>query len=176
MALFFITGIAGTGKSTILEELTSRGFEAYGVDEHGFAFWHNINSGYVHPKSSVKTHHRTPEFLKAHSWKISRQMVKDLAEKSKGKIVFLCGVAMNDDEIWDLFSGVFALTIDQDTLKHRLATRTTNDYGKAKHELELTLDQHSVSSELYKKYNYTILDATKPIQQLVDLIVQQVKV
>lgn len=173
MSVYLITGVAGTGKSTILEELVSRGYEAYGVDEHGFAHWHNNQTGYVYPKSSVKTHHRTPEFIKNHTWKISRKMVEDLVKKTEGRTVFLCGVASNDEEIWDLFTRIFALVLDEATLKHRLATRTTNDYGKTKHELEQTLEQVATSKDLYKKYNYIKIDATQPVNTIVDSILDE---
>ncbi len=174
MSVYFITGVAGTGKSTILNELVSRGYEAYGVDEDGYAHWHNNQTGNIHPKSSVKTHHRTSEFISNNTWKISREMVEELAKQSEGRTVFLCGVASNDDEIWDLFSKIFTLVLDEATLRHRLATRTTNDYGKTKHELEQTLKQVATIKELSAKYGYIKIDATRSVNEIVDYILAEV--
>jgi thymidylate kinase len=173
MSLIFITGIAGSGKSTVLDELRSRGYEAYGTDEDGMAHWHDNTTGYMHPKSSIKTEHRTPDFIKNNRWKISRKIVGDLALKAQEKPIFLCGVASNDDEIWDLFSGVFALVVDEATLRQRLSNRTTNDYGKAQHELEQTLEQHANSEGIYKKFGYIAIDATQPLGVVVDSILAQ---
>src|SRR5437660_1029900 len=81
MPLYYITGIAGSGKSTVLSELKRRGYEAYDVDEAGpaTAKWYNDTTGFVHPKSSVKKEDRTPDFLANHSWKVPRQEVVELA-------------------------------------------------------------------------------------------------
>jgi dephospho-CoA kinase len=36
MGIIYITGSAGSGKSTVKRELLSRGYEAFDVDEDGF--------------------------------------------------------------------------------------------------------------------------------------------
>lgn len=59
MPLIYITGVSGTGKSTVWAELKNRGIEAYDVDEDGLARWQNNKTRYIHPKSSVKAHQRT---------------------------------------------------------------------------------------------------------------------
>jgi adenylate kinase family enzyme len=176
MSLFFITGIAGSGKSTVQKELKSRGYEAYDTDDDGFAKWHNNETGYIHPKSSVKNEDRTKEFLKIHSWKVPRQEVEDLASRAKGKTIFLCGVAANEDEIRDLFKAVFELTIDDETLIHRLTTRTNNDWGKQPHELQQTLESQHNIDELYRKHNPILIDATQPIEVVVDNIIAKINV
>lgn len=173
MSLFFITGISGSGKSEVMEELKSRGYEAYGVDEDGIAHWHNNQTGFVYPKSSVKKEHRTPEFIQSHSWKMSRKIVKDLASKAKNKPIFLCGVAANENEVWGLFSDVFALAVDEDTLKRRIATRTDNDYGKSPHELEQILEWQNNTNEAYKKFGHIVIDATQPVEVVVDDILKR---
>jgi len=171
MPLFFITGVAGSGKSTVLQELISRGYEAYGIDEDGFAHWHNNKTGYIHPKSSVKTSDRTPDFLNNHTWKIDRNMVEDLASKAKTRPVFVCGVARNENELLDLFTGKFALIVDANTLKHRIATRENNDYGKTAHELEQILKDQASNEERYSKARYILIDATQPKDRVVDDII-----
>jgi len=162
--LHYITGISGSGKSTVLTELKRRGYEAYDVDEAGpaTAKWHHNTTGFVHPKSSVKQADRTPEFLANHSWKVPRQEVIDLAAQAEQKTIFLGGSIGNELELRDLFSLVFALVIDDETIKRRLAARTDNDWGKSPHELERTL---AVSHELHERYmnlGYIVVDASQP--------------
>lgn len=176
MALFFITGIAGSGKSTVTNELKARGYEAYDTDDDGFARWHNDQTGYIHPKSSVKKEDRTNEFLKIHSWIVPRSSVEELARRSDNKTIFLCGVASNEDEIRDLFKAIFELTIDDETLILRLKTRTTNDWGKQPHELEQTLTSQHNLDELYSKNNPILIDATQPVGVVVDNILEKAKV
>jgi shikimate kinase len=175
MPLFFITGIAGSGKSTVQHELKSRGYEAYDTDDDGFAKWHNDLTGYVHPKSSVKKEDRTEEFLKIHSWKVPRIEIEELATCAKRKIIFLCGVASNEDELRDLFEAVFELTIDDETLINRLTTRTNNDWGKQPQELKKTLESQHNADELYRKHNPILIDATQPVDIVVDTILRKTK-
>lgn len=164
MPLYYITGIAGSGKSTVLAELKRRGYEAYDVDEAGpvVAKWHNNATGYVHPKSSVKTNARTPEFLASHSWKVSRQEVLELVGQARSKNIFLGGAITNENEIQDLFRSVFALTVNDEILKHRLTTRTNNDWGKSPYELQQTLAQSHKLNEAYRQLGYVLIDASRP--------------
>ena len=164
MALYFITGISGSGKTTVLSELRNRGYEAYDVDEAGpaTAKWHNDATGYIHPKSSVKQEDRTPEFLAQHSWKVPRAEVIDLAQNARTKDIFLGGSISNESELSDLFSRVFALIIDDKTLTHRLKARTNNDWGKSSHELNKTIAANRGLEECYQKLGYVIIDATQP--------------
>lgn len=176
MPLYYLTGIAGSGKSTVLAELRNRGYEAYDVDEAGpaTAKWHHNTTGFVHPKSSVKQEDRTPEFLANHSWKVPRQEVIDLAEQSGSKTVFLGGTIANESELQDLFDTVFALAIDDNTLKHRLATRTNNDWGKSPHELAYTLAVNQELDERYRKSGYVVIDANKTTDAIITEILDYI--
>ncbi len=174
MSLYLITGNAGTGKTTVCQKLREKNFEAYDTDNDGFSKWQNKETGYIHPKSSVKAVDRTPEFLKLHDWNIPRYEIKQLSNSSAKKIVFLCGVIDNLDEVRELFDGVFALFVDDKTLKHRLLTRTSGDWGKQKHELTRTLDYHHIVYDKWKKLGAKNIDATKPVEEVVNSILADV--
>lgn len=176
MALYFITGISGSGKSTVLSKLREHGYEAYDVDEVGpaVAKWHHNTTGFVHPKSSVKAADRTPEFLANHSWRVPRDEVTALRDSAQPKTVFLGGSIANEAELLDLFTDVFALAIDDETLQQRIAARTNNDWGKQAHELAATLKTNRKLHEQYQWHNYQIIDASKPIDAVVDEIVSNI--
>jgi dephospho-CoA kinase len=175
MSLIYITGISGSGKSEVLKELQSRGYEAYGTDEHGIAAFYNNQTGEELTHPPTRTEDRTPEWQSRNTWKMSREKVEWLASKSKDKLVFLCGVAANEDEVWDLFSGVLALVIDDETLKQRIATRINNNFGKASHELESILKWQSLAEQIYKKFGVVMIDATQPIHAVVDDVLSKAR-
>lgn len=174
MALFFITGVSGSGKSGVTLGLRERGYEALDTDDDGLARWQHTKTGYIHPKSSVKSWQRTEEFITEHNWNVPREVVEDIAHKAKDKPIFICGTANNIAEIRDLFSATFALVIDEETLLHRLATRTNNDWGKQPHELEQTLAFQKDAMASYESLGYIMVDATQPVEIVISIILQKV--
>ena len=170
MSLYFITGGSATGKSALSLEVRNRGYNTYDTDDDALARWQNIETGYIHPKSSVKPADRTAEFLQTHLWNVPREFVEDIAKENKVSTAFICGVANNMDQIRDLFSGIFALTVDEETLRHRIANRTNNDWGKQPHELAQILEAHRTTLDTYTRLGYMTIDATRPIETVADEI------
>lgn len=176
MALYLVTGIAGSGKTQVCHELRERGYEAYDTDDDGLARWQNTKTGFIHPKSSVRPHQRTEEFLAQHRWVVPRERVVQLAQLAVSHSVFLCGWITNEQALDDLFAKTFALHIDKSTLADRLTNRTTNDWGKQPQELKLTLEQYK---DMYAAYeaagdNVHIIDATKPLSGVVTAILDHI--
>lgn len=152
------------------EELKARGYESYDIDNDGLAKWENIESGFIHPKSSVKAKDRTPEFLATHRWSVPHAEIKALRDGAVNTSVFVCGSLGNLGELHDLFDSIVALHVDSATLEHRLATRTSGDWGKQPHELASTLQKHQAAYDEYRAVGAVIIDSTRPLEQVVDSI------
>jgi broad-specificity NMP kinase len=168
MPLIYITGIPGTGKSTVRGELLRQGYKALGGAEDDIAaFYDNQTSQRIN--RWVPAIERTSAWLSDHTWKITRSTMEGLRKKAEKELIYICAVTANDeDELWDLFDKVFALTIDEQTLRHRLATRTNNDVGKISNELESILARQKLAKQKYKELGATIIDATQPIKKVVE--------
>jgi hypothetical protein len=134
------------------------------------ARWRNNETGYIHPKSSVKADDRTPQFLINHSWIVERARIVELANKPSSDRLFVVGLISNYDEISDLFEVTFALDVSNEELVKRLASREDNDWGKSSHELEKTLDRQNYMRDLYKKFDYIVIDSDKPVDHVADEI------
>jgi shikimate kinase len=171
MPLYSITGLSGTGKSTVNVELNARGYESYDGDEDHLAQWYNSDTGAL---VEVDIEECTPEFLLSHSRDISREIVEGLLPKAHDKPVFLCGAHENEGELQDLFTGVFGLVLDDETLKQRLATRTTNQWGKLPHELEYSLAFRQKWYDNCRRFGYIIIDAAQQTKDIVDYILEEV--
>jgi hypothetical protein len=67
--------------------------------------------------------------------------------------------------VWDYFDHVACLVIDDKTLRHRLVTRTTNEFGKQPDQLEAALKTNALAGDQY--LGVTIIDATRPLGEVI---------
>ena len=174
MALIYITGIAGAGKSEVYKELKKRGLEVYGTDEDALAGFYNNVSGERVDNPSDTGGNITTEWRQHHTWQLPRKTIEQLVEKSLDRTVFVCGVAANEEEFLDLFDKLIALVIDDQTLTHRITTRTNNSFGKNEGELKQIYDWQASTATYYDKYDYIQVDASQPITKVVDEILGQI--
>ena len=172
MPLIFITGNSGAGKSSVRKELQRRGYEAHDTDEDGITVWRNKTTAELADYPEEQSD-RTNEWYEQHEWQMSRQKVEEFAARAKNNLIFLCGSPTNADDMLDLYDKVVCLVADKDTLRHRITARTDNDYGKAPNKLDDILGWHDSFQERYRKYGAIMVDATKPISDVVDDILVQ---
>lgn len=173
MGLIYVTGISGSGKSAVCEELKKRGYEAHEGDDNLSAFYHKETGVMVDRPTTVTD--RTPEWRDQHQWKMSRDKLLKLKKDSANKPVFVCGVAANEDEYLDVFDKVFALMLDLETMKHRIKTRINNDFGKSKHEMDTLIQWHQDTERYYRVAGAHTIDAANPLSEVVDQILSNLK-
>ncbi|MFF3446995.1 hypothetical protein ACFYXJ_07635 [Streptomyces sp. NPDC002667] len=172
MTLVWVTGNSGTGKSTVGGVLRARGYVALDADEDGFSRWIDRAKGGVVEDPPYPV----PEgWLDRYGWAIVRERVETLAEESRFRIAFLCGSAENEADVGDLFDLIVCLLIDENTLRHRLATRTTNTFGQHPEELAAALKWNPRMRAIYEGRGATIIDASKPVTEVADSVIDAVQ-
>lgn len=168
MALFYVTGLSGTGKSAILNELRARGYCARGVDEDGYAEWITPATGrpdpFPHKDPGVDFH----AWYAAHDWVLSARRISVLrrAAARLGKPVFLCGFADGADDVRHLFDKIAALVADEQTIRRRLVGRP-DEFGKTDEELADVLFWLPRFEEMFRGLGATVIDATRPLPDVV---------
>ena len=115
MRRILVTGMSGTGKSSALAELARRGFRTVDTDEPGW----------------------TREDAEGGRWWDEERIAALLDEE--GPTLYISGTVSNQGHFYDRFDAVVLLSAPADVLLDRVATRTTNDYGKASDERNLIL-------------------------------------
>ena len=172
MPLVLVTGISGSGKSAVCVALQQRGLEAHDMDLDGIAAWVHRASGVPAPMTDVAdSGARTAEWLAAHEWRVVPSRVEALAQGSGDQSVFLCGMASNQDDVSHLFAVVICLDVDEATLRDRLATRTSNDFGRSEHELTAILGWRDAVQDAYRRGGAVIVDATLPLDDVVQTVI-----
>lgn len=122
-----ITGIAGSGKSTVCRELLTMGYEAYGIEdvERMFAMYRKGTK-----EIFTDFDNSDPEKIKNSEWLCDIEKLKELFVQQKNEVAFYCGVASNMDDLIPLFDKVLVLQTDAKSLHARLSTREgTDDMG-----------------------------------------------
>ena len=157
--LFQIDGISGTGKTTLAEELTRRGYSAIDADA-AFGYFGNPTTGEPTDEQIQK------------NWIWDLAKIKALAQSSEGKAVYVCGGAMNQAKVRDCFEKRFLLVVDDETMRRRLLERTNNDFGKHPDELAAQLEWNKGAVEYAKRIGSTVIDATRPIGEVADEVVR----
>jgi hypothetical protein len=160
--LRFVTGLSGVGKSTVCRALRQRGLDAVDTDD-GLACWRHRTSRLVirdRPAGGA-----TAEFLADHDLVVPRTRVEAL--RARPGTWWLCGGVGNDAELWDLFDEVVCLVVDEATLRHRLAARTGNSFGKAPDELAAVIGWHGSHADFYERRGARLVDASRPVAQVV---------
>jgi adenylate kinase family enzyme len=141
MKNYLITGIAGTGKSTVGELLAEKGYrvmEFDGSPSDKILFRLPYRQRYDRRTDEVSQFVRGSgwEELQHVDWRVDRQKLLPELEGPDDQIQFVCAFANNWTEFKADFDGMFLLEVDSSTVEQRLLTRTSGDWGR-KHPEEL---------------------------------------
>jgi thymidylate kinase len=145
-----VTGMSGTGKSTALRELRKHGAEVVDTDDPGWSAWSHEAGGYV--------------------WDEAR--IEELLARRRDRTLYLSGTVSNQGRFYPSFDAVVLLSAPADVLLRRIATRTTNDYGKADVERALILTQLREVEPLLRATCTHELDATRPVTEVVTRLLE----
>jgi dephospho-CoA kinase len=144
-----VTGMSGTGKSTALVVLRSRGFRTVDTDSPTWSKWLPDGRG---------------EWL----WREDR--IAELLRTEGEGTLFVSGCMSNQGKFYDRFDAIVLLSAPANVLLDRIAKRTTNDYGKTPEERDLILaDLASVEPRLRATATHEI-DASRPLEEVADAL------
>ena len=145
MRKVLVTGMSGTGKSTALAELRTRGFEVVDTDEPGWTKWCAEDGGYV--------------------WR--EDDVAELLARAHDTTLYVSGTVSNQRRFYSQFDAVVLLSAPADVLLRRIESRLTNAYGKAADERDLVLRHLAEVEPLLRATCTHEIDATQPVEDVV---------
>lgn len=168
---YYITGVCGTGKTTVAEELNKRGYYAIDQDskEYGICSWKNNET-----KEQAEFEYGIgKEFLEAHDWYADVERLKKLLDKASD-VAFVCGVSANQNDYLDIFDKVFLLQCQPEVFTKRVDVRENNDFGKHPSEKQHILDWYKELEDGLINKGAIIINSDKPISSVVDEILNNI--
>jgi thymidylate kinase len=137
--------MSGTGKSSALEELRTRGFDVVDTDEPGWTEWSDEEDGYV--------------------WREDR--ISELLARDRPVPLYVSGTVTNQGRFYPRFDAVVLLSVPVDAVLRRIASRTANDYGKTPEQRALILQHVAEVEPLLRAACTHEIDAAQPLDAVV---------
>ena len=147
-----MTGMSGTGKSSVLAELARRGHPVVDTDYDGW-------SEEVPPPDGSGWEQLWREDL----------MSALLAQDGDGPL-FVSGCTSNQSKFYERFDTVVLLTSTTDVLLERLATRTTNPFGKDPAERDRILKDIATVEPWLRRTATVEISTDAPLQDVVEAV------
>ena len=148
MAKVLVTGMSGTGKSSVLRVLGERGHRVVDTDTDEWSEW--VGDG----------------------WNWREGAIAALLDAHEHGHLFLAGCHSNQGRFYDRLDAVVLLSAPVETLLARIDRRTDNPYGKSVEERELVLRHLEHVEPLLRATASAELDATEPLEVLADRLEQ----
>jgi broad-specificity NMP kinase len=137
MKKILITGISGTGKTTVCKQLNTLGYTAYDIEDiEGMFKMYRKGTREVFDDFD----NADPEKIKNSELICDADQLQKLLDEQKTDVAFYCGVASNMDDIISLFDTFILLKTNANTLHSRLSNREgTDDMGNTEESRQTVL-------------------------------------
>jgi GTPase SAR1 family protein len=145
-----LTGMSGTGKSTLVQELRRRGYAAYDADDDGFS----------EPRADGRW-----------GWRADA-VASLLAQIPDGDLLFFAGCS--EEQIEMPFDYRVVLTVPEDEIVMRLGTRSSNAYGGNPAQLRQVLADLEHVEPLLRRSADLVLSTTAPVTEVADRLLARV--
>jgi len=166
-----ITGVAGSGKSTVASELQKRGFKTYDFEElEGFCAFYDTKTG---EKLGEYSGNDNLEKAENRDWICDVGKMRELVSKKGEGDSYYCGIVSNIEDLAPLFDKVMLLVATSDNIRKRLSSRDSNNFGSSKEVQDWVIDWKDEWEEKMMNKGAIKIDANDEIKSVVDEILER---
>lgn len=162
MKRVLLTGMSGTGKSTVIDELAARGYKAVDTDYGGLS-------------ELVRVPADEPTGLDpGQDWIWREDRVDVLLSTEDTDVLFLAGCSANQGTFYAQFDHIVLLTAPSPVIIERLATRTNNPYGKRPEDVARVLFLKETIEPLLRAGASHEIDTSASLNEVVERVLRHV--
>jgi len=143
-----LTGMSGTGKSSLIGALAARGYKAVDTDD---GWCETLPDG-------------------RQRWR--EEAVEQLLAIEDADVLFVAGCEENQVRFHPRFDVIILLSAPAEILAERLASRTSNSYGKTPGELRRVFDDLQVIEPLLRNAADYEISTTMPLNDVVTAVLR----
>jgi dephospho-CoA kinase len=163
MKRILVTGMSGTGKSSVIGALAARGYWAIDADSDEYSEWAESDSDAGVGAATVEP---------GRDWIWREDRVQALLSREDADLLFLGGCADNMGAFLPRFDRVVLLSAPAEVIITRLATRTTNAYGKRPEEVARALSLIETVEPLLRRVAGHEIDTRAPLDDVVATVLR----
>jgi dephospho-CoA kinase len=153
MKRIYITGMSGTGKSSVIERLQARGFTAVDTD---YGDWCKLS------------------YLEGGPERILREdKLDELLKTSSTSPLFISGCSSNQAKFYKFFDNIVLFSAPLEVILKRVAHRSSNPYGKNETEqAEIVWNFENIQPLLKEKADLEIDTSSMSIEEITEILIK----
>lgn len=161
MKRILITGLSGVGKSTVIAQLSALGYQAVDADSADYSHW--VSASEVADAAGIPVE-------ADRDWVWQEKRMATLLTTADTDLLFVSGTAPNMRQFLSEFDHVILLSAPAEVMVERLATRTTNSYGKRPEEVARALGLIASVEPLLRRIADHEIVTTVPVEEVIESI------
>lgn len=153
MKRIYITGMSGTGKSSVIRNLLDKGHAAIDTDEGD---WKEIS---ISEGGS--------------EWILREDQIRSVIAKCRKSSIFISGCCSNQANLYPLFDYIVLLSASLETILNRVAERTSNPYGKTSEERnEIIWNYENIQPLLQENVHFELNTEVMTTEEITMLLIE----
>ncbi|MEV5577673.1 AAA family ATPase [Streptomyces parvus] len=152
MAVIFVTGMSGTGKTTALNRLEQRGYRVVDTDV----------GGWIEDLPLSEDVGTEPQ------WREDRIDALITEHEISGEPLFIAGTVLNQGKFYPRFDEIVLFSAPFEVMLERIATRDTNPFGKTAEQRDQIMADTAEVEPLLRVSATVEINTHKPLADVVD--------